>query len=510
MKSFWNVKNKTRALCLCLCLFLTPVTAQVNKHIPRIGKESTPRRSDKINQIDRLIQSYADNYLFNGSALVAQKGRVIFKKGYGRANMEWNIPNSTDTKFRIGSVTKQFTAMLVMQLKQAGKLDLQAKITDYLPWYRKDTGKKITVHHLLTHTSGIPNYTSVDTISDINIHNYSLKEIAEKYCSGDLEFDPGTQFKYDNSGYFLLGVIVEAITKKPYAEVLKEQIFDPAGMKNSGIDALSPLITNRAAGYEYGFEGYENTGYINMESSTYAAGAIYSTVEDLYLWQQALFGNKLLSKENTALMLTPNLNRYGYGVYISKSKSPGNEKEFTAIGHPGGINGFSALSIRFMEDDIAVILLDNTRVAKRGNPENISAGILAILSGQSPAKPQKSAQIAMIEKMRSGGTGDELAAFYRKQKNDQKNKSVPGTSDSFLNNLGYFLLGKGRIKDSISILKLAVEEYPMSSNTFDTYAEALMKDGQKELAIKNYKRSLELDPKNTNAVEQLKILEGKP
>ncbi len=494
--------KKTFALVLCVVLFSGLISAQENK------RTTSP---SKVEQIDDLVRSYADAKMFNGSVLVAQKGRVIFKKGYGLANMEWNIPNSADTKFRIGSVTKQFTAMLIMQLKEDGKLDLEAKITDYLPWYRKDTGNKITIHHLLTHTSGIPNYTgSADTIADINTHNYSPKEIAEKYCSGDLEFEPGTQFKYDNSGYFLLGVIVEAITKKTYATVLKEQIFDPVGMKNSGIDAPSTLIKNRAAGYEYGFEGYVNTDYINMESSTYAAGAIYSTVEDLYLWQQALFGNKLLSKENTAIILTPNLNRYGYGVYISKSKRPGSEKESTAIGHPGGINGFSALSIRFMEDDAAVVLLDNTRVGKRGNLENTGAGIHAILNGLTPEKPQQTVQVTMIEKLRSGSTGDELAAFYRQLKNDQKHSNVIGGSDSFLNNLGYFLLEKGRTKDSLAVLKLAVEKYPSSSNTFDTYAEALMKDGQKELAIKNYKRSLELDPKNTNAVEHLKILESQP
>ena len=335
--------------------------------------------------------------------------------------MEWNVPNAADTKFRISSITKQFTAMLILWLKQAGKIDLQAEITDYLPWYRKDTGGKITIHQLLTHTSGIPNYTaSANTINDINTHNYMPQEIAGKYCAGDLEFEPGAKFKYNNSGYFLLGVIIETITKKSYVENLKEQIFEPLGMKNSGIDSPFVLLKNRAAGYEYGFEGYENTDFIDMESATYAAGAIYSTVKDLYLWQIALDGERLLSKENKALMFTPNLGNYGYGFYISKSKPAGMSKEITAIGHAGGINGFSALSLRFVENETVIILLDNTRVGKRGNLENISLGIFRILNDLPPSKIQKSLQVAMTEKMRAGGTGEELAAFYRRVKKEQK------------------------------------------------------------------------------------------
>lgn len=512
MKHSWIVRTGA-AICLGWFLFSIPVLAQGVKNKSSISteqKSSTQSLNKKIARIDSLIQIYAGNFLFNGSVLVAEKGRVIFKKGYGSANMEWNIPNRPATKFRIGSVTKQFTAMLIMQLKQAGKLDLQGKITDYLSWYRKDTGSRITIHHLLTHTSGIPNYTeNAGTIADINAHNYIPKEIAEKYCSGELEFEPGTKFKYDNSGYFLLGLIIETLTQKTYGEVLKEGILDPLGMKSTGIDEPVVLITNRAAGYEYGFEGYTNSEYINMESATYAAGAIYSTVEDLSLWQQALFGDKLLSKENKAIFFTPNLNHYAYGLYVNKFKPQGMPEELTAVGHPGGINGFSALSIRFIEDEIAVIMLDNTRVGKRGNLENISSGILSIMKGFPPEKPRKAIQAAMIEKLKNS-TGEELAAFYRGIKNEQKaGYSFEGT-EAFLNNLGYFLLGKGRIKDSVAVLGLAVEEFPQSANTFDTYAEALMKDGQKELAVKNYRRSLELNPKNTNAIEQLKKLESKP
>ena len=173
---------------------------------------NTSNAQDKSSKIDQYIQQYVDNDLFNGSVLVVQNDKAVFQKSYGFANKEWNIANNADTKFRIGSITKQFTAMLIMQLKQAGKLKLQDKIATYLPWYPKENGGKITIHHLLTHSSGLPNYTeSADTINDINTHDYSPEEIAKKYCIGQLRFEPGTKFEYCNTGYFLLGVIIETL-----------------------------------------------------------------------------------------------------------------------------------------------------------------------------------------------------------------------------------------------------------------------------------------------------------
>lgn len=377
------MKKVILLICLCLILSILPLSAQSNK--------KTSNQKLKVENIERLIESYVENHLFNGSVLVEKKGKVIFKKGYGLANMEWNIPNSADTKFRIGSITKQFTATLVLLLEQEGKINLQAKITDYLPWYRKDTGDKITVENLLKHTSGIPNYTAkADVMNDIALHNYSPKEIAEKFLSDDLEFEPGTKFSYSNSGYFLLGVIVEEITKRSFAENLKEKIFAPLAMKNSGIDSPFELIEKRAAGYEYGLEGYKNANFINMESATYSAGAIYSTVEDLNLWQNALYGDKLLSKKNKNLMFTPTFGNYGYGLFIGKSKPNGMSKEMTSIGHHGGISGFSALLIEFVETETTVILLDNTRAEKRGNLENISLGIFQILNNLPPDELKKS------------------------------------------------------------------------------------------------------------------------
>ena len=164
---------------------------------------------DKAAKIDELMKIYNSYQQFNGAVLVAENGKVIFKKGYGMANMEWNIPVETDTRFRLGSITKQFTSMLVLQLVQDGKIKLEGKLTDYLPDYRKETGDRITIHQLLNHTSGIPSYTGLPNFfQEVSRNPYSVSDFVKKFASGDLEFEPGAKFNYNNSGYFLLGAIL--------------------------------------------------------------------------------------------------------------------------------------------------------------------------------------------------------------------------------------------------------------------------------------------------------------
>ena len=164
---------------------------------------------DHFGKIDALVKQYYDLGLFNGSVLVSDRGK-IYEKGFGPANREWDIPNGPDTKFRLGSITKQFTATLILQLVEQGKIKLDGHITDYLPDYRKHTGDKVTIHNLLTHTSGIPDYTErPDYASDLRLNTFALADFVKKYASGDLEFEPGTKFSYDNGGYFILGAIIE-------------------------------------------------------------------------------------------------------------------------------------------------------------------------------------------------------------------------------------------------------------------------------------------------------------
>jgi len=444
-------------------------------------------------RIDALISSYNTLRHFNGSALVAEKGSVILSKGYGFANMEWQIANTPDTKFRVGSITKQFTSMVVMQLVNEGKLKLDEKITTYLTDYRKDTGDKVTVRNLLTHTSGIPSYTSKPGFFKNESRDpYAVSDFVKKYTSGDLEFEPGSKFSYDNSGYFLLGAIIERVTGKSYEQNLKERIFDPLGMKGTGYDHSDVVIPKRASGYVLTPNGYENAPYLDM-TIPFAAGALYSTVEDLYKWDRALYTDKLLPPELKKAVFTPNLKDYAFGWAVHKAKLD-DKSEVNVISHDGGINGFNSTIVRFPDTQDLVVLLDNT---SRGDKiDDLGRGIADILHDVEPPRPHAS---GVDELMKALATVDAKQAIARYHGSDFREGEV--------NVLGYMLLQHGRIADAIEVFQLNVEKFPQSANVYDSLGEAYGAHGDRELAIKNYRKSLELNPKNTNAVDALKKLE---
>jgi CubicO group peptidase (beta-lactamase class C family) len=459
--------------------------------------------ASKVESINGLMTKYSQLRQFNGSVLVADQSGVIYKKGFGYANFEWEIPNTPDTRFRLGSITKQFTSMVIMQLVAEGKIKLDDPVTTYLPDYRKDTGDRVTITQLLNHTSGIPSYTGVPGFFQNDSRDaYTVADFVKRFASGDLEFEPGTKWAYNNSGYFLLGAIIERVTGKTYAEALQERIFTPLGMKASGYDLASPVIPKRASGYALLGGKYVNAPYLDM-SIPYAAGSLYSTVEDLYLWDRALYSEKLIKKELAKQMFTPGLSDYGYGWIIKKTTLQDGRTEVATISHDGGIHGFNTKLVRVPEKQELVVLLDNT---SRGDKlDEISAGILSILHGVAPKQPRKSI-IDELQSVAKDGAGAAIVAKYR----DLRKKS----SDEFdfknegeLNMLGYALLAQSRIDDAIEVFKLNVEMFPDSSNPYDSLGEAYAIKGEKELAIRNYRRSYELNNKNQNALEAIARLE---
>jgi CubicO group peptidase (beta-lactamase class C family) len=455
---------------------------------------------DKAAKIDQLISLYHKYGQFNGSALVADNGKVIYKKGVGLANMEWNIPNTPDTKFRLGSITKQFTATLILQLAEQGKIKLDGKLIDYLPEYRKDTGAKVTIHNLLSHTSGIPSYTSLPGFfANVSRNPFTVDDFIKKYASGDLEFEPGTKFVYDNSGYFLLGALIEKVTGKPYEQVLKENIFDPVGMKNSGYDHWKTIIGKRATGYTQTPRGYETAPYLDM-SIPYAAGSLYSTVEDLYLWDQALYGEKLLSAKSKELMFKPNLNNYGYGfVIMNATLAPPTKLAVPVIRHGGGINGFNTTLLRMTNEKRLIVLLDN---AEHGQYlDKMALGIMSVLYDQPYDAPKQSIATVLIKSILEKDVASAVKEYRALKAGATAAEYDFGEME--LNRLGYQLLQMKKVSEAIEIFKLNVEMYPQAANAYDSLGEAYMISGDKESSIANYKKSLELDPKNTNATAAL-------
>jgi CubicO group peptidase (beta-lactamase class C family) len=454
----------------------------------------------KTEKLDELINKYTEYGQFNGSVLIAEKGKVIYKKGFGLANMEWDIPNQPNTKHRLGSITKQFTSMLIMQLVAQGKLDLNVPISTYLPDYSKINGDKFTLHHLLSHTAGIPNYTSYPNFfKDMSRDPYSPMEFLQFFADSTLRFTPGEKFEYSNSGYFLLGVIIEKVTDKSYEQVLQENIFTPLGMNDTGFDLPSPILKNRAAGYEKNGSSYRNADYLDM-SIPYAAGSMYSTVEDLYKWDQALYSEKLLSKKYLDMMFERHIptgnSHYAYGWGIGKMAIGTSADSVNTIGHGGGINGFNTLITRVPSDKTLIVLLNNTG----GAPLNgLTKAIAGILYNKPYAMPKQSLATSVLNVINDKGLEEGLA-HYKKYKADSNYE----LQENEINWAGYQLLGSDKIKEAVAVFKLNVDEFPKSSNVYDSYGEALKADDQTELAIVNYKKSVEINPANTGGIKILK------
>jgi CubicO group peptidase (beta-lactamase class C family) len=258
-------------------------------------------------------------------------------------------------------MTKQFTAMLILQFVNEGNIRLEGHLSDYLPYYRQDTGSQITIGELLSHTSGLPNFTSLPGFLDgpESRTHYAVEEFAKTFCSGNLQFIPGIKFDYSNSGYFLLGAVLEQVSGKSYEDLLHHRIFDQLGMKNSGYTHTETLIPHRAAGYERTSSGFQNARFYDF-SIPFSAGALYSTVGDLFLWDQALYTEKLLPAKLRDLMFKPNLEGYGYGwvMLVPRSGMPYAGESIPM--HGGAILGFQSVIQRLIQHRELIVLLDNS------------------------------------------------------------------------------------------------------------------------------------------------------
>ena len=262
-------------------------------------------------QLDGYMQTQVNRNHFTGTVLVARNGEVLLAKGYGYANAEWKTPNTLQTEFRIGSLTKQFTATAIMQLREQGLLSLQDSLCKYLqPCAR--AWQPVTLHHLLSHTSGVPGYGTLPDPQTHTIPPWTAQQIAAQFRDTPLEFAPGTQWKYSDWGYCLLGLVIESVTGKPYAQVLREQIFEPLDMDDTGYDQAETIVERRAAGYRLAGGKLENAAPVNM-AGPYSAGALYSTAEDLYKWDRALYTEAILPRSALELMWTEVSSNYGYG-----------------------------------------------------------------------------------------------------------------------------------------------------------------------------------------------------
>jgi CubicO group peptidase (beta-lactamase class C family) len=317
--------------------------------------------SDPTSRMQQIIQHYTDNKTFMGTVLVAKDGKTLLDQGYGFADLEWQIPNSPTTKFRLGSLTKQFTAASILLLAERGKLNIDDPVSKYMP-DAPAAWSKVTIYNVLTHTSGIPSFTGFPDYASTEWKDTTPTELVARFRDKPLDFEPGTKFFYSNSGYVLLGYLIEKISGQTYADFVQQNIFTPLGMSDTGVDSNAAILPKRAQGYAPSPKGVVHAGYISM-TIPLSAGALYSTTGDLLKWEQALFGGKVLKPESLVKMTTPFKNDYGFGVSIRTANS------HKVITHNGGIEGFNT-SLNFYPDEkLTVIVLGNLTT---GTPDQIA------------------------------------------------------------------------------------------------------------------------------------------
>lgn len=345
-----------RIASIGIALLLAPI-ATVNAAEPPLAR------------MEEVVQSYAASQSFMGTVLVEKDGKVIFDKAYGSADLEWSIPNATDTKFRIGSITKQFTAAAVVLLEERGKLKFDDPIGKHLPdlplpWH------KATIAQILNHTSGIYSYTSLPN-GEFMRWKFTPAQVIERIKDKPLDFPSGEKYAYSNTGYFILGMLIEKLGGQTYAQFLQDNIFTPLGMKDSGYDTEAAIIPRRAHGYERRGGVLVNAQFLDM-AIPYAAGSLYSTTHDLLTWNRALLAGKVVKPASFKRMTIPVKNDYGFGLIMQPLD--GHRRIF----HHGGINGFTSSLITYPDDRMTVIVLNNAP----GTSEGIATKLATLMLGK--------------------------------------------------------------------------------------------------------------------------------
>ncbi|HEX5151645.1 MAG TPA: serine hydrolase [Parafilimonas sp.] len=340
---------------------------------------------DMGSRIDTLISSYSKLNKFNGTVLVAKNDTILLNKGYGYRNAALKVLNNEQSIFQLGSITKQFTAAVILKLEQEKKLSVSDKIGKYFPDYPK--GDSITIQQLLTHTSGIYNYTNdANFMANEITKPHNREQMIALFKNKPLNFSPGTAWNYSNSGYSLLGYIIEAVTRKSYEEAVRRYIFAPLGMTHSGFDFTHLDSPDKTTGYFILDNNRATIAPVVDSTVSFSAGAIYSTTGDLYLWHEALQQNTILSKEQQEKAFTPVKNNYGYGWGIDSIEGK------RRVGHGGGIPGYVTNESRVPEDDIDIVLLSN---ASDRSLDKITGDIYAILYNKPYELPKARASIQL-------------------------------------------------------------------------------------------------------------------
>ncbi|QDK79403.1 serine hydrolase [Spirosoma sp. KCTC 42546] len=453
----------------------------------------------KPERLDQLMKSYHQFNMFDGSVLVAENGKVIYKQAFGMANREWNIANTTDTKFMLGSVSKPLTAILVLIQVQKGLLDLDKTIADYIPEFSKNNGSRIKIKQLLNHTSGIPNYDIInDFFPRISRQYFTREEYIKLYKDSSLVFTPGTNYYYSSWGYFTLGYIMERVTGKSYAQLMKDDIFDKIGMSHSGSYAHTQIVAQRASGYDYSLGGFTSADFRD-QSNTMGTGDLYSTVDDLFNLHLAITNNSLLNKTLTDQMFTPGIRpwRYGFGWFNQQFKYTATDSVFTNY-HLGMTEGFLSFLIRIPETNSLIIFLCNSTPT---HFFGITSNLMRILYDKPVALKQPVHKV--LETLLATQHAQKAIDDYKRMKADTSRYYIDWLA---MDQLGNQLVTLKRYEDARLIFENNVTEFPGRDIALVSLAKTYEALHRKKDAIATYQKAIAVNPTNEEAKNRLKTL----
>ncbi len=454
----------------------------------------------KKDKLDKIMKAYHRYNMFDGSVLVAEEGKIIYKAAFGLANREWNISNTTDTKFMIGSVSKPFTAVLMLIQVQKGLISLDKTISDYLPEFNNKPAAKVTIRQLLSHTSGMQNYDIIkDFFPKISRQNFTREAYVKLYMDSALAFEPGTRYSYSSWGYFTLGCIMERATGKAYAQLMKEDIFDKLSMSNSGSYLHTQIVNKRATGYDYSFGGYTSSDFRD-QSNTMGTGDLYSTVEDIFKFHVALGNNTLLNKQLTAEMFAPGIRpaQYGYGWFNKMFKYTSTDSVASNF-HLGMTEGFLSFVVRIPSTNSLIVILCNS------SPTDFFGitGDLAKVLYNKPVHLKQPVHKAMERLIAEQGVLKAIEA-YKRMKADSAHYYVDWISMNFL---AEQLQTLKRYEDARIIGENNAAEFPNRDLVMVTMGNIYLALNRKEDAITYYKKALAIYPGYEEARNRLKELQ---
>ncbi len=454
---------------------------------------------NKKEKLSKIMKTYHHYNMFDGSVLVAENGKIIYKEAFGLANREWNIPNTTDTKFMIGSVSKPITATLVLILVQKGLINLDSTLDHYVPEFKNKPAAKVTIKQLLSHTSGMPNYDIIkDFFPRISRQSFKRVDYLKVYCDSALAFVPGTRHMYSSWGYFTLGHVIEKVTGKSYDRAMKDEIFDKLKMSNSGSYLHTQIVPKRATGYEYGIGNFLSADFRD-QSNTMGTGDIYTTVEDLFKFHLAIANNSLLNQELTKEMFSPGMRpaRYGYGWFNQNFRYTPTDS-VTANYHLGTTEGFNAFMIRIPEtNSMAVILCNSANTDYLG----ITRSLLKALHNK-PVSLKRPVHKEM-ENIIASDNAEKAVIEFKKMQIDTANYYVDWVQMYYL---GEKLLSLKRYEDARLIAENNVVAFPERDLIALSLANIYLALNRKEEAIKFYKKTIQLNPISDEAKNRLKEL----